>query len=181
MRAKRKVGRPRAERARVDLGTVELRQKRARQLTEEALDLALRRQLIDDEQHEAGLRLRWLHCLKFGLPNVSAYNPDRNTMGGAAQRQDEKWRIHKENEYEQALLALDKSTMKRVVVCVTIFDKRPLFLRYSMRELLCHPTFHEKAMRELDAFKGGLHKLTEFFARERFHKNIVPIHKQEAK
>ena len=182
MRAKRKAGRPRQERARVDLGTVELRKKRAKQLTGEALDLALRRQLIDDEQHEAGLmRLRWLHCLKFGLPNVSAYNPDRNTMGGAVQRQDETSRKHKENEYEKALLALDKPMMKRVVVGVTIFDKRPLFLRYSMREVSCHPTFHEKAMRELDAFKDGLHKLKEFFAYVGSGENSVHIHKRKAK
>ena len=70
----KKRGRPRVEKEKNDYGTLELRNKRLLELTTEPLDLCFKKQLITIEEHEAGIRLRWLYTLKFGSPDISAYS-----------------------------------------------------------------------------------------------------------
>lgn len=164
MRAKRKVGRPKTLTPKVDLGTIELRRKRQNLVTMEALDLALERTFISSEQHEAGLRLRWLYCLQYGAPSVAAYDPDGRFSGvSVANRHDEVWLKIKAEEYVSALDVLDSVGAKRIVLWVVVFDKRPLFLRYQMRELLASASLYVKAKRELDTLQQGFEVLETFF------------------
>ncbi len=170
MRSKQRAGRPKNVKPKVDLGTVQLRKKRAEGLTMEALDLALARGVIEQNAHEAGLRLRWLYTLRFGAPNVSAYDPDGRFGGaGVSNQHSPEWNRLRTQEYQQALDNLDKVKAKRLVMWVCVFDKRPLFLRYRMRELAEHHTLYEDALNEQECFKQGMEVLADFFQNGKKH------------
>ncbi|MCE3233456.1 MAG: hypothetical protein K0R98_1713 [Rickettsiaceae bacterium] len=152
----RKRGRPCAPREKTDKGTKELQEKRARNHTIEPLDLCLKKQIIESSEHEAGIRLRWLYTLRFGAPDISAYQPE---MRGKScfHADDEEWLHARHLEYKNALVELEKIGAKRVVINICIFNQRAAFLlpatadttHYQLR--LRHATFRK--------FKDGMEVL----------------------
>jgi hypothetical protein len=123
----RKRGRPKTKNKNKDYGTAELRMKRKLGITAEPLDLCLKKQLITEEEHEAGIRLRWLYTLRFGSPNISAYQHD--PIGTTKIRNDnEEWLKERNNEYENSIIELTKNNAKRVVMNICIFNQRCGFL-----------------------------------------------------
>ncbi len=123
----RKRGRPSLNKEKNDTGTKELREKVARNFTIEPLDLCLKKNLINDDEHKAGIRLRWLYTLRFGSPGISAYHPEN--QGPSCFRSDEEsWLSARHNEYANMLSALEKIDSKRVVMNICVFNQRAAFL-----------------------------------------------------
>lgn len=177
MRAKQRAGRPKQQRAKIDRGTLELRQKRQADITEEALDLAFKRALIDEKEHEAAMRLRWLYHLRFGSPNVKAYDPDgKFSSGGIAQQKDDAWYGKRKQEYEEAVALLSDMGARNVVMWVAVFDKKPLCLRYTMRQLAYHQGFYDKAQKEVTCLKEGLLALVRYFSEGSKRTQIHAVH-----
>lgn len=169
----RKRGRPKTEKQEKDLGTVELREKRNRDMTAEPIDLCLKRGLIDQLEHESAIRLKWLYTLRFGAPGISAYNPEK--VGKSCFRADcEEWLKARSYEYDQALTALAKIGAKRLVMNICIFGQRPEFLmpyRKSLNTANAHTRYAQ-----LTILKEGLELLTELFGKKSHSgKNSVTV------
>lgn len=122
-----KRGRPHLHRQKKDTGTAELAARHAKGFTMEPLDICLKRNLISEEQHAAGMHLRWLHSLRFGAPTVRAY--DHSDMGGRSIAvRDETWRAGRESEYEQSIRLLKTDGLHIMVTNTVIFNHFPRFL-----------------------------------------------------
>lgn len=125
-----KRGRPKLKLEKADYGSPELRSKRQNDMTLEALDLCLKKGLITEDEHQAGLRLRWLYKIKFGSPTIKAYSYD--IYGGYSKPEDDPiWVQKRSNEYIAALNELQKYKAKKVVMNIAIFDLRESFLLNS--------------------------------------------------
>jgi hypothetical protein len=115
-------GRPKLSREKKDLGTKELLAKKHAGVTEEMLDLMLNKGIITSLEHQAGLRFRWLHYLKFGTLSLRAYNVG-NIVGQQPLNNDTKWKYYKEKEYEQAAFTLCQSGCFNIVADICIFNQ----------------------------------------------------------
>jgi hypothetical protein len=156
----RKRGRPKTEQSKKDLGTKELRAKRAFDLTIEPLDLCLKQQLINQEQYQAGMRLRWLYQLHFGSPNIKAYNSD--FLGGKSiRKENEEWLAERFEEYLGCLRGLIHCNAKSIVMNVCVFHQRPGFL-VPYKKKLSVIAVRDKQQR-LFKFREGLDYLTQYF------------------
>ncbi|MDB2414696.1 hypothetical protein N9W34_02880 [Rickettsiales bacterium] len=120
-------GRPRTKVAGSDLGTPELQYKRLINETTEPFDLCLKKSFININQHSAGLRLRWLYVLRFGVPTVSAYNPN-DGVGISTRKIDEDWSQERQEEYLLYTDNLHKIGAKTTVFNICILHNWPLFL-----------------------------------------------------
>ncbi len=153
-----KRGRPKIIREKTDHGTKELQMRRVKDSTIEPLDLCLKRELIDVYQHEAGLRLRWLYTLRFGSPDVGAYQFDR--AGRDCMRQDnEAWIFARYNEYEIAISDLERIGARKIICNLCIFNIRPAFLmpyKKSLNQYAAH-----NINRNLIKFQEGLDILAD--------------------
>jgi hypothetical protein len=131
-----KRGRPCSKHVeRSDLGTPELIKKRLHDVTTEALDICLRKNLISPEQHWCGIHLRWLYTLRYGVPSVKALDPTH--LGGRELNSDNpEWRKEREIEYQEALHAMGKSSTVNSILELCVFNQRPIFLRSKHSALL---------------------------------------------
>lgn len=129
MRFKNKKGRPALNRPKNDAGTAELRQKRAFGITAEPLDLCLQYNLISNEQHWAGIHLRWLYTIRFGSSSVQSVNLS-DTRSISTRENDLTWQENREVEYKEAIENLTKNNSKQIVMDICIFDKKPMFLKF---------------------------------------------------
>jgi hypothetical protein len=117
-----------------DKGTIELQSKREYNVTTEPLDLCFSKGLINIEQHNAGVRLRWLHTLKLGAPSVSAYAIGE--LGGrVCKYEDSVWLANRQEDYNSILKELSKGGSRKIVVDVCIYGIMPKFLFSAPRNL----------------------------------------------
>ncbi|MDA0780985.1 MAG: hypothetical protein PQ612_01355 [Rickettsiales bacterium] len=123
----RKRGRPKTLKVEKDYGTPQLQTKKNLGITTEPLDLCLKKKLISQDEHEAGIRLRWLYTLRFGSPNISAYSYEKISTG-SFRNDDENWLKERSLEYENAMKELCKINAKRIVMNICIFHLRSSFL-----------------------------------------------------
>jgi hypothetical protein len=155
----RKRGRPATLRNKIDKGTLELRQKKARGITAEPLDVCLSRKIINEQQHAAGLRLRWLYTLRFGSPDIGAYQFER--LGASGFRQDsEEWLKARQDEYNGAISKLMQIGAKTIVMNVCIFNQRAAFLR-PYKNINSHEVRIKN--NQLAKFKEGMELLVGIF------------------
>lgn len=158
----RKRGRPRQNLPAKDLGTMELRAKRARDLTTEALDLALKREFITPLQHESGERLRCLYTLHFGLPNVTAYNPE-NHNSRSLRDDDDAWLYARKQDYARCIHELEKARAKPITLNVCVFNYRPLFLTPYKQHV--NTAIMHLRQEQLIKLRNGLDALTAVFGK----------------
>src|ERR1700752_1949678 len=97
-----------------DLGTLELQAKRLRGLTKEAIDICKEKSIIDEDQYAASLHFRWLYTLRFGVPTISAVNPEFG-YGRDLRSNDEKWQAEREKEYGLAVTNLRSCGALKIV------------------------------------------------------------------
>jgi hypothetical protein len=160
-----KRGRPSLNRPRKDKGTVELQAKRSLNLTTEAIDLCLHKQLITSEQHRAALRLRWLYTLRFGLPTTQAYD-HLFIKGHNNYLDDSKWRQKRNQEYETAISLLKSIKACSIVTNLAIFNQYPKFLLISRNLTIIElKKIASSIFPELVKFQEGLDVLIKFFER----------------
>ncbi len=128
----RKRGRPALQKIQDDKGTNELQRKKSLGITTEPLDLCLKKGLICDEEHNAGIRLRWLYTLRFGAPDINAYSFEHRGKS-CVQSDNDEWMHSRQLEYNNALTTLDRIGAKTIVMNICVFNQRPAFLLpYSM-------------------------------------------------
>ena len=134
MRFSTKRGRPKQNTNHEDKGTIELQEKRSRDLTTEALELCLKRKLISEQEFEAGNRLRWLYTLRFGTPEVQAYDAEKVGRSCSSDHNDD-WLKERHDEYDRILTSLEQIGAKKLVINICIFRQRPDFLSRSTTSL----------------------------------------------
>lgn len=165
-----KRGRPCLHRPEKDTGTRELAARHAEGHTMEALDICLKRNLISDEAHRAGLHLRWLYSLRFGAPTVRAY--DHSNLGGSTLRKEhDPWRARREQEYEQAITQLKQINAANMVSNVAIFNRFPRFLLppRTVGALARRTEISQEInLQELAKLQEGLALLQQLFERMRY-------------
>lgn len=126
-----------------DLGTEQLQAKRRNNLTAEPFDLLLQKSIITEDEHRAGIHLRWLFTLKNGAPNISAMALDEQ-FGRELRCESDSWRARREAEYGSAIEVLARAKLTELILNVAVYGviKFPInaeFL-YELREglqLLC--------------------------------------------
>lgn len=150
-----------------DKGTAELRAKRQANITTEPLDLCALRGLINEEQQNAGIRLRWLYTLKLGAPSIKAYSAD-NLSGRSCKYEDEYWLQQRQLEYKLIIDELEKTKARKIVMDICIFNRMPDFL-YKI------PTkvnlYNLQNYRDLELFVSGLNYIAQTLTKERKSKN----------
>ena len=131
-------------------------QKRKANITTEPLDLCFQRGLINEQQHNAGIRLRWLYTLKFGAPTISSYSPD-NVGGHSCKYEDNGWMWHRQLEYKLMIERLEKSKARKIVVDICIFSRMPQFL-YKIPDNLKMTNL--VTLKDLKLFQDGLDEIS---------------------
>lgn len=121
-------GRPKVLKLKKDFGTPELVKKRLMDITTEPLDLCLKQEIIDKEQHAYGIRFRWLYTLKFGLPSAKAYDPARSFGREIDKYTDQAWLQKRQKEYTDIVTRLEIIDALKVVKDVCIYNVMPIFL-----------------------------------------------------
>jgi hypothetical protein len=154
----RKRGRPALQKSQDDKGTNELQRKKSLGITAEPLDLCLKKGLICDEEHNAGIRLRWLYTLRFGAPDISAYSLDRRGKS-CVQSDNDEWLHPRQLEYNNALTTLDKIGAKTIVMNICVFNQRPAFLLPYSVNITSMETKSRHA--KFTKFKDGLKALAK--------------------
>ena len=149
----RKRGRPSKNTIEQDRGTLELRKKRSLGITTEPLDLCLKKRLITTNQHTSGIRLRWLYTIRFGSPDVSAYNFEGHGIP-CKKEADEEWVKARYKDYSNALEALEKIGAKTIIMNICVFNQRASFLLPYPADI----SRHDSKMRnqKLLKFREGL-------------------------
>lgn len=103
-----------------DLGTEQLQAKRRSNATIEVFDLLLQKSILSEDEHRAGMHLRWLFTLKNGAPNISAARLD-DCYGRDIRPESEDWRESREGEYDAALEALKGTRTMREVMDTAVY------------------------------------------------------------
>ncbi|MCD6035130.1 MAG: hypothetical protein K0R63_871 [Rickettsiales bacterium] len=139
----RKRGRPCLRRASRDLGTPELQEKRTQHITAEPLDFLHHKGLISSTQHQAGMRLRWLYSLRFGVPRVQAYNAE-HIAGSSSSPYDPLWLAARNREYLLLCRILKEEGVEKTVSDVCIHLKSPLHIAPLERGLEALANYRKK-------------------------------------
>lgn len=116
-----KRGRPRKSVSISDKGTSQLQAKRLNNATVEPFDLLQAKSLISDDQHRAGIHLRWLFTIKNGAPNISAMVYD-DYAGRNIRADEEDWRLQREAEYNAAIEALRQNSCLKQVMDAAVYN-----------------------------------------------------------
>lgn len=156
MPLKRKRGRPSQHRPKIDQGTPELQRKRSQALTDEPIDLCLKRGLIEESEHRAARRLVWLYRLRNGKPWVGALDPDTSSGGSPLDISDDNWQATREKDLQEALSLLDQTRTSSIVLDVCVFQKTPGFLTAQPSG----PLTLESREREYNGLRYGLGTLS---------------------
>lgn len=134
-----KRGRPKSKFLSKDLGTIELQQKRAANLTEEPIDICLKKGLITNEELAAALHFRWLYNLIFGSASPQSSSFFKLDSGFIPNSDDPQWRIKKQNEYYLILDHLKSIKSEQVILNICVFNQTPVFLTtvndYKIKEM----------------------------------------------
>jgi len=114
---------------RKNLGTPELRRRRLYDDTLEPLDLCFKAELIENHHYRAGIHLRHLRTIRFGIANIRAY--DCFDLGGiyAAKYTDEKFLAEMNYKYKESTRILDEANCYNIVMSVCIYLEKPKFLK----------------------------------------------------
>lgn len=141
MRYVNKRGRPRVYNREIDKGTDELQTKRKLGITQEPLDLCLKRNFINADQHWAGIHFRWLHNIRYGISGVRSIDPSH--LGGMNCMPDDiKWRRAREVEYTDINNNLKKFGYDEIIADLCVHNERPNFLRFSNIKSLSFPDYN---------------------------------------
>lgn len=120
-----KRGRPKQVRPIKDLGTKELQKKREQNVTIEPLDLFLQKSLITENQHWAGMHLRWLFTIKMGAPNISASRVDL-FEGRDLRQREEAWQVQRQAEYDTAVKVLHNCRAFSAVLNLAVYGTQKM-------------------------------------------------------
>ncbi len=135
-----------------DLGTQELTLKRALNATKEPLDLFFEKGLITLDQHQYGIRLRWLYSLRFGAIGISSNFP--KDLLHQSQLRDIDWLSTKQREYKKIIEELESQNAKKIILDICIHNLWPEFI-FKPSTL--------RSRNEFTEFKKAIEQLEEIF------------------
>lgn len=148
-----------------DKGTTQLRAKRQQDKTTEALDLCHKRGLINESQHQAGLRFRWLYRLRNGSASLTAYCPDALMFENySPYKQDEAWLGKRQQEYLESVGILKSCGAFKMVLNICVHHQRPYFL--CPEKLSISPTSKQRQHKSVLELQHGLTGLHRFFTKK---------------
>lgn len=142
-----------------DLGTIELRIKRLKNLTKEPIDLIKEKGLTSEPQYIAAMHFRWLYTIRFGAPGVSAMNLEDN-KGRNNNDNDEEWQAEREKEYSMAVEKLRQGGALKTVMNIVVFNSQPRFI--GPHKNLMKAQLIQNAL-ELAKFREGLEILVKLW------------------
>ncbi len=142
-----------------DLGTQELAFKRVLNITKEPLDLCFEKGLITLDQHQYGIRLRWLYSIRFGAIGISSNFP--KDLLSQSQSRDADWLSFKQHEYKAIIEKLKSQNVQRIIADICIHNIWPTFLTRPNSL---------KSRKEFEDFQHAIEKLESIF------KNYRPIY-----
>ena len=149
----RKRGRPKSKLT-VDLGTSELRQKRARDLTIEPLDLCAKRKLITQEEYTAGLKFRSLFLICYGHLKLRAYDPSI-LLGRSLLEHGEKKLKYCQALYTALIKQLSIINAVKIISDICIHHHTPSFLKLNTINLHLDSAT-QRRVHDFDKFKEGM-------------------------
>jgi hypothetical protein len=148
------------------------------QVVPEPFDMCLQQGIINVTQHRAGLRLRWLYTLHFGLPTVQGYDLTK-VRGRDPSRHDEKWLTERRNEYKTITTKLhhENKNAARILYNIVVYHYYPSFLQQIMQNeirkklqnlsleklTLNKKTSISKNVAEKELFKIGIEMLEDIY------------------
>jgi hypothetical protein len=166
----KKRGRPKST-SNAHPATPELLAKIRLNLTMEAIDILMHKNLITTDQHQAGIHLRWLHSLKFG--NLSLQSSQIGVVGRSIRMDNERWRMSCELDYHNLVSMLKKAGVYNIIANLCIFNQKPEFLlpykhNNNNRLALCE---------DLEDIRYGLDLIIKFRMKQKRASNgIQPVH-----
>ncbi len=131
MRFSRKRGRPKQHKPAIDQGTKELQQHRQANATLEPLHYCLKRQLISEEQCQAGAWFAWLHSVQYGVIRPRSVQWGESSNGNV---RTELWREYRKNELDQAVILLKNAQAQALIYRLCIYHESPTWLRLHISE-----------------------------------------------
>ena len=122
----KKRGRPKNSIYLINKCTPELQVKRQMNLTIESLDICLKKNIIDSDQHRSGIKLRWFYTVIFGAPTIQSKSIKLKFF--KSKNYDEVFLQKLEKKYYEVLQQLKEIYAHRVVMSVCIHNEFPKFL-----------------------------------------------------
>ena len=116
-------GRPKQEIPETDLGTPELRHKRAKQVTDEPLDWLRKHDIITHKQHWCGIHFRWLYTLRYGATTAQSLDTAREN-GITHYREYGEWQLEREDEWKEAILHLKTHDLLSAALEYCVYQQR---------------------------------------------------------
>ena len=124
----KKRGRPKNITPVVNKGTPELQAKRQMNLTTEPLDMCLKKNIIDIDQHRSGIKLRWFYTVIFEAPTIQSKLVTLKIF--KSKNYDEVFLQNLEKKYYEILQQLKKIYAHRIVMNICIYSEFPRFLAF---------------------------------------------------
>ena len=90
-------------------------------VTSEPLDIYFKDKIISEDEHQSGMRLRWLYTLRYGAPTLQTKLIQQ--QGFESKYNDEKWLVNKQQQYRFILGELQKSKVAKIVLGVCVFNE----------------------------------------------------------
>ena len=160
------LGRPKEQRPSEDIGTPELIMKRIHNLTEEAIDLCLQRQIITEKQHWCAIHMRWLYTIRYGAPCITALDLTRENGLALYEDDDPSWAQARNDEYEEAADLLKSKRRYQPVMAISVYNEHPRFLnQQTLRAAFDRPALRERINRDIYELKDGLDMLVQHWRR----------------
>ena len=126
----------------------------------EPLDILLHKNIINEKQHWAGMHLRWLHSIRFGIQNITSLK--HYPFSIEIKQDNPEWREEREIEYSQAIYELKKYKLHDIISSMVIFGKIPKFL--LIKNLMNINIIKSLSYaNEVDDIKDGLDTLVELW------------------
>jgi hypothetical protein len=122
----KKRGRPKNITPVVNKGTPELQAKRQINLTTEPLDMCLKKNIIDIDQHRSGVKLRWFYTIIFEAPTIQSKLVTLKFF--KSKNYDEVFLQNLEKKYYEILQQLKEIYAHRIVMNICVYSEFPKFL-----------------------------------------------------
>ncbi len=137
-----------------ELGSRDMGFKRTSPVTKEPLDLCFEKGLITLEQHQYGMRFRWLYSIRFGAIGASSNFPCIYSY--KSNNYDAAWLAKKQLEYRFVMDCLKSKSSQKIVQDVCVHNIWPIFLTKP---------FSLKGRKDYSEFTNALDRLESGFKR----------------
>ncbi|MFQ3307513.1 MAG: hypothetical protein ACI8ZF_000766 [Candidatus Midichloriaceae bacterium] len=123
----KKRGRPKSTNDKIDKGTKELQIKKQANITLEAIDLCLNKNIISKKEHAKCMKFRWLYTLKHGAPTLQS-KLLQTYLIWTEKQYEENFLKDMYNKYKYVLCELKKNNCDKLILGICVFNNYHKFL-----------------------------------------------------